>query len=397
MCKGSCSWINITDTNEVVIETNVHYYTGEDITINFIIRDDDYMSEDVTKLFMAADTAPTEYNYGPNFDYAYLNDNADKIYLWSMDLLDTDSAPEPSAFSLSRNYNYGESCGTVTGVKLHNNEEKKISWIELSVTDIKSEDKEHLYVSYEKQEGKLTDLDGNECQWISNNVWETSVDIKSVLLYQGDSRESELYITLADNVNDWWHHLENEDFIITNNGKPVSNKSKHSMTYGRREGTIGFTCDKIDSTDMNLEIRFNPSSNIKDWAFDDLQEIKYDGEIIILPTFNKDDIKAQYDDTEHKLIITFAENYYLWDYYVPSCGFSIELGVKKYILRGFVNYCEDNVITISLGDDIPDLTGKDITLTYSPTCEDMYDITNREIPSFGPIDVETEPPPHVVG
>ena len=97
MCKGSCSWINITDTNEVVIETNVHYYTGEDITINFIIRDDDYMSKDVTKLFLAADTATVEYNYGPNFDYEYLKDKADKIYLWSR-IYRTDSAPEPSAF-----------------------------------------------------------------------------------------------------------------------------------------------------------------------------------------------------------------------------------------------------------------------------------------------------------
>ena len=366
----------------------MYYYAGEDITINFIIRDDDYMSEDVTKLFMAADTAPTEYN-GPYFDYAYLNDNADKIYLWSMDLLDTDSAPEPSAFSLSRNYNYDESCGTVTGVKLHNNEEKKISWIELSVTDIKSEDKEHLYVSYEKQEGKLTDLDGNECQWISNNVWETSVDIKSVLLYQGASRHSKLYITLADYVNHWWHPLEKDNFVITNNGKPVSIIGIHYESYSRLEGTIGFICDKIDSTNMELEITFKPSENIEDWAFDDLKEIKYEGEITILSTFNENDITAQYDDKEHKLIITFAENYYLRRFYGPSCGFSIELGGKKYILRGLVNYCEDNVITISLGEDIPGLTGEDITLTYSPTCEDMYDITFREIPSFGPIPVTT--------
>jgi hypothetical protein len=232
----------------------VHYYTGEDITINFIIRDDDYMSKDVTKLFLAADTAPAEYNYGPYFDYAYLNDKADKIYLWNRSLIDTNSAPEPSAFSLSRNYNYDESCGTVTGVKLHNNKEKGISWIELSVTGIEELDKENLCVEYEGKEGKLTDLDGNECQWISNNVWETSVDIKSVLLYQGDSSHSKLYITLADYVNHWWHPLEKDNFVITNNGKPVSNKSIHSMTYGRLEGTIGFTCDKIDSTDMNLEI-----------------------------------------------------------------------------------------------------------------------------------------------
>ena len=385
-------YVNIEDINKIA-SINIGIYAGNrDVWINMIIQDGAYCFENVASIILneVPSQEPDDNLPKPYFGDAFINDTNDKIIIWGYSLLDLSTTPDKEQFSLT-NLIF-EPNGTVTDAVIHNVDEglkgsyRYNSWIELSVENIT--DPENLRVLYTKTDGKLKHESGLATEDFLSYVYRPEViNIKEVAI---DPYYGNMYILIPDLKNTEAEDNPYEGFIVKNDGIELS------LQYSTRISTSGgdgkhntyyyFQIDPITSQNPDISVEYNPTSEKKDMAFDDVTlPVSFTGEVRYVPEVLNESITAVYTPAKHEIKLTFKEDMII-KYNFANCGFILEANNQDYTLRGFNHTVQGNIVTIELGEHIPVLSCVD-SIRYEPHDERLEELCRRELPDFNEIPV----------
>ena len=385
-------YVNIEDINKIASINTGIYAGNRDVWINMIIQDGAYCSENVASIILneVPSQEPDDNLPKPYFGDAFINDTNDKIIIWGYSLLDLSTTPDKEQFSL-RNSNW-ESIGTVTDAMIHNvDEELKDSywynsWIELSVENIT--DPENLRVLYTKTDGKLKHKSGLATEEFFSYVYRPeAIEIKEVAI---DPSSGNMYILVPALKITEAEDNPYEGVIVKNDGIELTLQylwySSFSEGNGKSSVYYYFNFTPFSSEDPDISVEYNPTSDKKDMAFDDVTlPISFTGEVRYVPEVLNEGITAVYTPAKHEIKLTFKENMVI-DYYFANCGFILKANNQDYTLRGFNHTVQDNIVTIGLGEHIPVLSGID-SIRYEPHDKRLKELCRRELPDFNEIPV----------
>ncbi len=376
----------------------------------FVIRDGQNLSQAVTDLTFTVQNAneldeqgPELYNCsnGEQDEYAFVNDNRDKIFIYYDEVLDKTSVPEPSDFTLTPD-------GTVTNVNIGDYDEGGASYVELSVSGYNSVAEHQL--AYTVGKNPIRDM----ITPTPNNAEDFNVTVNINEVRYGE-------VTLS--------HLKNKIFLILY-GSGWAYPSVDEMWDDIQIDLVSGTNNLLNK-DMNLEA-WNENSkqyiielgqNLENTDFtimakDIPNELAIDGDSVTLPEFVSDNTNTRVAEelefsnnarysSNNKQIVIVPQKGIVSDSFISGVYFEIIIDGNHYKLSaGDAHAHYDNgasVVTIeqdseSTGNSyfegfiLPKLdeafaSGKTVQLLYKPSLftntvgDDsvIYDICSDEL------------------
>ena len=339
ICVDEAPYINITDTEEHIVTTNVSITGGNEVKIYFVVKDNNETSATPTLLEYSAEAVAELDNLEPYFECAYINSKKDKITLYFDESLDTSSIPDVSDFRLSN--------GKINSIAVNNYGYRQEGRVELSVSEIT--DINNLTISYTGN--KLRDIatTPNEVIELNNeSVSEATVSIPKDNVFVSHNGQ---YINILVNKSlDFDVSTERFDLDLKygeqiENAKILEKDKDYSFTYSYRN----------DGSSMDIYVKLNSvpqliaggkyfitfiTNGSKDFAGDTVDNIEVQGipsataESSVIPT-------ANYDTNGKKLVLSFPDDCGL-EGDVYACFFKINNADKEYILRGQCWYREED-------------------------------------------------------
>lgn len=323
-------YINITDTNEHIINTNVTISGEDEVKIYFVVKDNIETSATPTLVEYTAEAVTELDNSAPQFNNAYINSAKDKISIYFYEGLDTSYVPSINDFTLSN--------GTITEVKVSNYDNRNYGRVELTVSGIT--DNIGLTVSYngdtlrdaatvpnkvkeiiEEPVEEATVSIPNENVFVSNNGQYIRIKANKVLLFESQK----------------WFDLVLKYGSTFENATELNKDTDYSFTYSWR--TDGSSMDiyiKLNNVTLvdgsKYFITFKPNG-LKDLSGDTVNNIDVHGIPSEIKESNVVPLSANYNLSEKVLTINFMGDYGL-EGNTYGCFFKLSDGNKVYTLRG---------------------------------------------------------------
>lgn len=335
--SDEAAYINVKDTSEHTITTNVTVEGNEDVKVYFAIRDSVKTSESPTLIEFTAEVVSELDNRAPYFYNAYINKEKNRIILYFDEILDNSAIINNSEFSLNR--------GTIlsSSIKNYNN---GVGTVVLNVAGI--EDIIGLTITYTGTSLKDTAVAKNSVYPITNKtVYDATISVSPDEIYVSSNGQ---YINI-DIDKALFFEPGRDNFII-------------ALKYGStvdpgtllEEYELNWSYSNNGSS-MQISIKLNEepiltdgykyfitidSNGLNNYAGDSDGVINVEGtpsevvESSITPT-------AVYDSAYEMLTITFPLNNGLLDNGVYGCFFKLTSGGKEYILRENTWFDGDNL------------------------------------------------------
>lgn len=328
-------YFNVTDPSEVVkFDTGISFQNNGSANIEFVIKQDDRISEEVTRIVFGAEVVDAVQEYAPGVAQIAINKNQTEMYIYFYEELDSSSLPKKEDFVLSK--------GQVTNVEMDSASYfgGLNSYLKLAVKQIASDNTDSIQVEY-----RGTALQGKtgankKVEPFVRYTNQSKTELAGVTL---NSKRTNLTLRFESGWAQGPNHFDLSSLItIKVDGEEVPFEFNHTSTSNEYFEVMGTTETPLKEGEIEV---FVNTEGLKNWAFDAYPATLSTNNVKLLVSAGIP--SAAY--AEGNLVLTFNEGTKL-SYSPSSTGLIVKADDKEYELRGFNVRMQNNKATVDLND-----------------------------------------------